>query len=90
MARGTCGHRGIRYLSLEQRHLGADHAILASRHALYTAARECNPAPWFGKTRNWSPIGTVTLNPELDSVVRIHTTPSDKLPLAALTRRQLP
>jgi len=76
-------HSGIRYVSPEQRHTGDDHAILAARHALYTSARERNPARWSGNTRNWSPIGTVTLNPERDAVVRTHSGTPDTLPLAA-------
>ena len=64
-------HSGIRYVSPAQRHAGDDHAILAARHALYTHARERNPARWSRHTRNWSPIGAVTLNPERDSVVRL-------------------
>jgi transposase InsO family protein len=76
-------HSGIRYVSPEQRHAGDDHAILAARHALYTAARKRNPARWSGATRNWSPIGTVTLNPERDSVVTTHSGTTNKLPLAA-------
>ena len=63
-------HSGIRYVSPAQRHAGEDHAILAARHALYTQARERNPARWSGETRNWSPVGAVTLNPERDSVVK--------------------
>ena len=62
-------HSGIRYVSPEQRHAGGDVAILAARHALYTAAREINPARWSGTTRNWSHISAVTLNPERDSMV---------------------
>ena len=62
-------HSGIRYVSPEQRHAGGDVAILAARHALYTAARERNPARWSGTTRNWSHISVVTLNPERDSMV---------------------
>ena len=42
---------------------------LAVRHALYQQAREANPRRWSGPTRNWTPIGAVTLNPERDSVV---------------------
>jgi putative transposase len=76
-------HSGIRYVSPEQRHAGDDHAILAARHALYTEARKRNPARWSGNTRNWAPIGTVTLNPERDSVVRTHSGTPDTLPLAA-------
>ena len=76
-------HSGIRYVSPAQRHAGDDQAILAARHALYTAARERNPARWSGDTRNWTPVGPVTLNPERDSVVNMATSDMDKQPLAA-------
>ena len=76
-------HSGIRYVSPAQRHAGDDHAILAARHALYTQAREMNPARWSGATRNWSPIGAVTLNPERDSIVKAHSEHIDKQLLAA-------
>ena len=76
-------HSGIRYVSPAQRHAGEDHAILAARHALYTQARELNPARWSGATRNWSPVGAVTLNPERDSVVKTHSENIDKQQLAA-------
>ena len=65
-------HSGIGYVSPAQRHDGHDHAILAARHTLYTKARSMNPARWSGKTRNWSPIGPVTLNPERDSMIKQH------------------
>ena len=77
-------HSGIRYVSPAQRHAGEDHAILAARHALYTAARERNPARWSRHTRNWSPIAAVTLNPERDAVVSKAALPtSNKQALAA-------
>jgi putative transposase len=76
-------HSGIRYVSPAQRHAGDDHAILAARHALYLEARERNPARWSGQTRNWSPIGPVTLNPERDSVVAMAADAPLKQPLAA-------
>ena len=76
-------HSGIRYVSPAQRHAGDDRAILAARHALYSRARELNPARWSGRTRNWSPIGAVTLNPERDSIVKTHSAASDIQPLAA-------
>ena len=75
-------HSGIRYVSPAQRHDGEDHAILAARHDLYLRARELNPARWSGKTRNWSPVGAVTLNPERDSIIREHSG-QDIQPLAA-------
>ena len=76
-------HSGIRYVSPAQRHDGEDHAILAARHALYTEARALNPARWSGKTRNWSPVMVVTLNPERDSVIKAHLEGIDIQPLAA-------
>jgi putative transposase len=65
-------HSGIRYVSPEQRHTGADRAILEARHALYLEARQRHPARWARQTRNWAPIDAVTLNPERDSVVAEH------------------
>jgi transposase InsO family protein len=62
-------HSGIRYVTPAQRHAGGDRPILAARHALYQQAREANPRRWSGPTRDWTPIGAVTLNPERDSVV---------------------
>ena len=76
-------HSGIRYVSPAERHDGRDVAILAARHALYQQARERNPARWSRDTRNWSPIGAVTLNPERDSVVAAHLESRDRQPLAA-------
>ena len=76
-------HSAIRYVSPAQRHAGDDHAILAARHVLYTEARQLNPARWSGATRNWAPAGAVTLNPERDSVVKLHSAQNDIQPLAA-------
>jgi len=76
-------HSGIRYVSPQQRHVGEDVAILAARHALYTDAKERNPARWSGRTRNWRPVGAVTLNPERDCVVAPHETVNHIQPLAA-------
>jgi hypothetical protein len=64
-------HSGIRYVSPQQRHEGCDQAILVARHALYEEARQRHPARWSGKTRDWSHIGAVTLNPERDAVVNM-------------------
>jgi putative transposase len=76
-------HSGIQYVSPAQRHAGDDHAILAARHALYTNARALNPARWSGKTRDWTPVGVVTLNPEHDSAITPQRTAVDKPSLAA-------
>jgi len=76
-------HSGIRYVTPGQRHCGADQAVLAARQALYLKARARNPARWSGATRDWTPIGAVTLNPERDSVVVAHMQAGLKQPLAA-------
>jgi len=76
-------HSGIQYVSPSQRHQGEDQAILAARHALYLQAREKNPARWSGDTRNWAPIGAVTLNPERDCVIKAHLGSNEIQRLAA-------
>lgn len=76
-------HSGIRYVSPADRHAGRDRQILAARHEVYTAAREHHPSRWSRTTRNWTPIGAVTLNPEREAVVAAHLPGSDKQRLAA-------
>jgi transposase InsO family protein len=76
-------HSGIRYVSPQQRHTGQDHAVLAARHDLYTTAKGINPARWSGPTRNWQPMGPVTLNPERDSIISEHATGKPIQQLAA-------
>lgn len=77
-------HSGIRYVSPAQRHAGEDRVILEARHALYVQARERNPRRWSGHTRNWSPIGEVTLNPEREAAVPSSIAPNvNKTRLAA-------
>jgi putative transposase len=57
-------HSRIRFVTPAQRHQGQDITLLAKRHAVYQQARERHPERWAGDTRNWTPIGDVTLNPE--------------------------
>jgi len=71
-------HSALRYVAPAQRHAGEDHAILARRHQLYQQARERTPQRWSGNTRDWTPIGAVTLNPERDEVVPIRATASQR------------
>jgi len=63
-------HSGIRYVTPAQRHAGEDLAILHARHQTYLQARERHPTRWSGRTRDWSPIHAVTLNPERDANIR--------------------
>ncbi len=57
-------HRGINYVTPEQRHEGLDVEILAKRHALYQATRAQRPQRWSGETRNCDRPKQVWLNPE--------------------------
>lgn len=57
-------HSQIQFVTPAQRHRGEDQAILAKRHAVYEAAKAKNTARWSGDTRNWKPVGNVSLNPE--------------------------
>lgn len=56
-------HSGIRYVTPAQRHEGRDVEILAERHRLYQEAKQRHPERWSAQTRNWQPVGKVTLNP---------------------------
>jgi transposase InsO family protein len=56
-------HSAIRFVTPAQRHSGEDRALLARRHAVYQSARARNPARWSRHTRDWTPIGSVWLNP---------------------------
>lgn len=76
-------HSGIRYVSPQQRHAGHDVAILAARRELYEQARQRHPARWSGKTRDWSPITVVTLNPERDANIAREPKRQDSQPMAA-------
>lgn len=76
-------HSAIRYVSPAQRHEGRDHAILAARHELYLQARQRHPGRWSGATRNWTPIGPVTLNPEREAALSTRSEVMDKQPVAA-------
>jgi transposase InsO family protein len=57
-------HSAIRYVTPDERHHGDERAVLMRRRDLYERARQSNPERWTRTTRNWSPVGVVTLNPE--------------------------
>src|SRR4029434_6389143 len=52
-------HSAIRYVTPDQRHTGADVAILAHRRALYEHARHRTRRRGSGQTRNWAPVTDV-------------------------------
>ncbi len=61
---GVHRHSAIRYVTPDERHFGQEQTVLACRHELYENARATNPERWTRATRNWTPVGLVTLNPE--------------------------
>jgi transposase InsO family protein len=56
-------HSAIRFLTPAQRHRGEDPVLLAQRHAVDQTARAKNPTRWSRHTRDWTPVGSVWLNP---------------------------
>jgi putative transposase len=76
-------HSGIRFVTPEERHTGADRQLLEARHDLYQKAREANPRRWTRQTRNWQPITTVKLNPERDPACAAGNLPNKDLPRLA-------
>ena len=57
-------HSAIKFLTPEERHLGLQEMILTNRQQVYEQARQRHPERWTGKTRDWSPIEVVRLNPD--------------------------
>ncbi|WP_420795897.1 IS3 family transposase [Candidatus Symbiobacter mobilis] len=57
-------HSGIRFVTPEQRHRRMDQELLATRSRVYEQAKAARPQRWKSRAvRNWSPVGTVWLNP---------------------------
>ena len=56
-------HSSIRFVTPSQRHEGSDVARLAGRARVYAQARQRHPERWSRNVRNWTPVGSVTLNP---------------------------
>lgn len=62
-------HSGIRFVTPEQRHKLQDVQLLEQRSAVYEQAKLKHPKRWAGRAiRNWSPIGSVSLNPDREIV----------------------
>jgi len=56
-------HSKIQFVTPAQRHNGDEYEILSQRERVYALAKSKHPERWSGPTRNWTPIGPVTLNP---------------------------
>jgi transposase InsO family protein len=57
-------HSAINFVTPEDRHSGADKAILARRAIVYENARTRRPDRWSGETRNWNQVAEVRLSPK--------------------------
>ncbi len=57
-------HSAIRFVTPAQRHAQTDKALLQARAAVYEQARQKHPQRWSKKTRDWTFIDTVHLNPD--------------------------
>jgi transposase InsO family protein len=62
-------HSGIRFVTPAQRHEQLDAAILTQRDAVYQRARRRHPERWSNKTRDWSPVFAVLLNPDAEDAI---------------------
>jgi putative transposase len=56
-------HSTLQFVTPEQRHQGEDRERLRRRAEVYEAAKARRPDRWSSPTRNWDPVGPVSLNP---------------------------
>jgi putative transposase len=56
-------HSAIRFVTPQVRHAGEESEVLQRRKEVYEEAKRRNPSRWSGRTRNWSPVAEVILNP---------------------------
>ena len=66
-------HSAIGFVTPNQRHAGQDKALLKERSAVYELARQANPLRWSKRTRDWSHIERVDLNPDTPQTKDIDT-----------------
>ena len=59
-------HSAIQFVTPAQRHSGQHVEILRARYEVYEEAKREKSNRWSGRTRNWTPLGDVVLNPSAD------------------------
>ena len=77
-------HSTIGFVTPEQRHAGADQALLSKRTEVYEAARQANPLRWSKQIRNWQYVKTVHLNPDTPQKKESQTIQKNQLDLPTL------
>ena len=68
---GQHRHKGISWVTPEQRHDGLDVEILNGRAEVYAAARQENQSRWQNNVRQWKHIKSVTLNGQKEPNIKI-------------------
>ena len=67
-------HSAIGFVTPAQRHAGLDRALLEQRAIIYERARHQHPERWSRKSRQWTHVHTVHLNPETPPIEEsVHT-----------------
>jgi len=64
-------HSSINFVTPDDRHAGRHVEMLETRKQVYAEAKQRHPNRWSGDTRDWSPVQTVSLNPEPEQEVKI-------------------
>lgn len=57
-------HSGIKFVTPNERHTGADKAILENRQKVYLEAKGRKPERWSRGSRDWTMVTEVSLNPD--------------------------
>lgn len=60
-------HRGLKFVTPNERHSGQDVMVRQKRRAIYAKAKVKHPERWSGEIRDWSIEPVVWLNPEKDT-----------------------
>ena len=71
-------HSAIKFVTPSQRHSGEDREILNRRERIYQEAQKKDPERRSRNTRDWTPIGKVTLNPQKEVVTNAQNLREEK------------
>ena len=66
-------HSKLNFVTPAQRHRGEDKDILEKRKLVMEKAKKANPSRWSGDVRNCQPVGSVSLNPDKESIKNVQS-----------------